>query len=263
MLINYRKYTVAAAISLLLCSCVGSKGYTPAPERADTLEPYNRAMFTFNLKADKYVIKPLAKGYRAVTTPEIRDKVMNVLNNVHEPLYTINNGLQGDIKQSGIEVARFAINTTLGLGGLFDVADGWGLKKVASGFDKTFAIWCMNDGPYIVLPLLGPATIRSTVSYGADAVVNPIYYATYHDANVSDKLAWGFTIVEGIAIREKAMDLTDDLEKNAIDAYASMRTMFLQNHEKINRLCSRAATADTSFDFDFDDSEYDEEDFQD
>lgn len=256
-MINLKKHIFLCAGLGLLSACVSKEGYVPATDRADTFEPYNRAMFVFNLKADKYVIKPLAKGYRAITTPEIRDKVMNVFANIHEPLYTVNNGLQGDIKQSGIEVARFAVNTTLGLGGLFDVAGGWGLKKKATGFDQTFAVWCMADGPYIVLPLLGPATVRSTLAYGADAAVNPIYYATYKDANVSDKFAWGFTIAEGIAVREKAMDLTDDLERNAIDAYASMRTMFLQNHEKINRMCAKAAENETSFEFDFDDDEED------
>jgi len=103
------------------------------------LESYNRAMFDFNMNVDKYVLKPVAKGYRAITTQDIRNRVTSFVSNVNEPVSTINHTLQGSFKKTLVSAARFAINSTLGLAGTFDVADGWGLKKSETGFDNTLA----------------------------------------------------------------------------------------------------------------------------
>ena len=130
------------------------------------LESYNRAMFDFNNYFYHYLLMPVARGYRYVTTPSVRRSVRNSLDNIREPLSTGNFLLQGNLKESGITLARFAINSTLGLFGLFDVAEGWGLKKKTTGFDETFAKWCIPDGPYLVLPFIGSATPRSTVGMG-------------------------------------------------------------------------------------------------
>ena len=244
----------------LLCSCVSSQSYVPAAEKDDPFEGYNRAMFKFNSQVDKYVVKPVVKGYQKITTPTVRKHVGDAFDNLHEPLSTVNHTLQGDVKQAGVDVMRFAINLTLGLGGFFDVASGWGLKKEQSGFDKTFAKWCLADGPYVVLPIAGPSTLRGAAAYAFDAYGDPLYYATANDANVRDKIRYSYAIANGIVKREKVMALTDDIEKNSVDAYASMRTMYLQNYEKINAMCSKIKQDQhASYDFDFDDEDFEDE----
>lgn len=239
-----------------MAACVSADNYVPMTQREDSFEGYNRAMFAFNQQADKYVIKPIVKGYQHITTPEIREHLSQALDNIHEPLSGVNHTLQGDIKQAGTDVARFAINLTLGLGGLFDVASGWGLRKDLSNFDKTFAKWCVESGPYVVLPIAGPSTVRGTAAKVADAYGDPIYYVTYQDANVKDKVNYGVMAANGIVKREKLLQITDDMEKNSVDPYSSMRTMYLQNYEKINAMCSRIAQTKNTYDFDFDEEDF-------
>ena len=251
------KNSIILTICALLCSCVSSENYTPASQKKDTLEPYNRAMFKFNMTADRYVIKPATKGYQKITTPTIRKHISLFFDNMHEPLSSVNHILQGEAKNSGKDLLRFAINSTLGLGGLFDVAGGWGIKQNETNFDRTFAKWCIADGPYFVLPLAGPSTVRGATGYAADSLVNPVYYATYKDANISTKVSVIYTVANGIVARDKAMPLTDDLEKNSVDLYASMRSMYLQNYEKINAMCQKVKDASiNAYDFDFDDEEF-------
>ena len=252
----HKKYLLTTVLALL-CSCVSSENYVPAANKKDSLEPYNRAMTKFNRKADTYVIKPITKGYQKITTPTVRKHIASAFDNMHEPLYSVNHALQAEPKQSLKNIARFAINLTLGLGGLFDVASGWGLKGEKSNFDQTFAKWCIADGPYVVLPILGPSTVRGTAGSAADSFVNPVYWATYNDANIKDKVSVTYMAAEGIVKRDQVMALTDDLEENSVDYYASMRAMYLQNYEKINALCSRIKeNAGNSYDFDFDDEEF-------
>ena len=241
----------------VLCSCVSAENYVPAANRKDTLEPYNRRMTDFNQSLDKYIVKPITKGYQNITTPTVRKHIASAYDNLHEPLYSVTHALRGEGKQSLKNAARFAINLTLGLGGFFDVASGWGIKGEKSNFDAAFAQWCIADGPYIVLPILGPSTVRGTVGSAADSVTNPVYWATHNDANIRDKASVTYMTTQGIVKRDQVMALTDDLEKNSVDYYASMRAMYLQNHEKINALCSRIKENNTSsYDFDFDDEEY-------
>ena len=157
------------------------------------LERYNRMMFDFNMTADKYVMKPIAKGYRAVTNQDVRNRVTSFIANVNEPVATANHTLQGGFKQALNSVARFAVNTTLGLGGLFDVAEGWGLKKNHVGFDETMANYCVPDGPFVVAPLLGPFTVRSAVGYAVDGIASPAYWGSLNDSNYAAKISYGYS----------------------------------------------------------------------
>ena len=258
----YKKICLTVTTAFL-CSCVSSENYVPAANKKDSFESYNRVMTDFNRSADDYVVKPITKGYQKITTPTVRKHITSAFDNLREPLYSVNHALQGEPKQSLKSVARFAINLTLGLGGFFDVASGWGLKGEKSTFDQTFAKWCIADGPYVVLPILGPSTIRGAAGSAADSFVNPVYWTTYNDANIRDKVSVTYMAAEGIVKRDQVMALTDDLEKNSVDYYASMRTMYLQNYEKINALCSRIKeNAGSSYDFDFEDEElFDDEEY--
>ena len=224
-----KRFTVAVMVA---CVAACASSATEQHEYDDPFEGYNRAMFSFNYQVDKYVIKPVAEGYRAVTTPFIRERISSVIDNLKEPVSAGNHLLQADPEASVKSLSRFVINSTLGLVGMFDVAEGWGLPKDKTTFNETFAKWCIPQGPFIVLPLLGPSTPRAATGMALDFVFDPVYWATYQDANVHDKASWGYAIAQGITAREAALDILDDLERNSVDFYATMRSAYLQNREQ-------------------------------
>lgn len=235
---------------MVACVAACASSATEQHEYDDPFEGYNRAMFSFNYQVDKYVIKPVAEGYRAVTTPFIRERISSVIDNLKEPVSAGNYLLQADPEASVKSLSRFVINSTLGLVGMFDVAEGWGLPKDKTTFNETFAKWCIPQGPFIVLPLLGPSTPRAATGMALDFVFDPVYWATYQDANVHDKASWGYAIAQGITAREAALDILDDLERNSVDFYATMRSAYLQNQSKLK--CFNDVSKDeNTYDFDF------------
>ncbi len=235
---------------MVACVAACASSATEQHEYDDPFEGYNRAMFSFNYQVDKYVIKPVAEGYRAVTTPFIRERISSVIDNLKEPVSAGNYLLQADPEASVKSLSRFVINSTLGLVGMFDVAEGWGLPKDKTTFNETFAKWCIPQGPFIVLPLLGPSTPRAATGMALDFVFDPVYWATYQDANVHDKASWGYAIAQGITVREAALDILDDLERNSVDFYATMRSAYLQNQNKLK--CFNDVSKDeNTYDFDF------------
>ncbi len=235
---------------MVACVAACASSATEQHEYDDPFEGYNRAMFSFNYQVDKYVIKPVAEGYRAVTTPFIRERISSVIDNLKEPISAGNHLLQADPEASVKSLSRFVINSTLGLVGMFDVAEGWGLPKDKTTFNETFAKWCIPQGPFIVLPLLGPSTPRAATGMALDFVFDPVYWATYQDANVHDKASWGYAIAQGITAREAALDILDDLERNSVDFYATMRSAYLQNQNKLK--CFNDVSKDeNTYDFDF------------
>ncbi len=143
--------------------------------QADPLESYNRAMFTFNDKADQWVLKPLAKGYQGVTPDFIERGISRMFANVGEVLNIVNDVLQGKVGQAGNDTGRLLINSTIGLAGFFDVARQVGLEKSdGEDFGQTFGAWGVGEGPYVVLPLLGPSTLRDAPGRFLDSVINPL-----------------------------------------------------------------------------------------
>lgn len=224
------------------------------------LETYNRAMFDFNQKADDYVFKPVAKGYRAVTTQFLRERVSNFFNNLKEPVSTVNHTLQGNFADSGKSLGRFIINSTLGLLGTFDVASGWDIPANKTGFDRTLAAWCVPDGPFIVLPLLGPSTPRATVGLTADTVADPIYWANYYTNFGQDwerySFYYGLTALGFVSFREQNLEFLDNLTANTVDPYSMVKSAYIQNRLKIGSCAGQQNEAQTaSYDFDFDEDE--------
>lgn len=246
------KNSVAAAALLSLISAQAI-----ASENDSWLESYNRSMFDFNMQVDKYVLKPIAQGYRKITTQDVRNRVNSAISNINEPTSAANHVLQGNVGNVFKSVARFAINSTLGLGGMFDVAEGWGLKKEETGFDETMAKYCVPDGPFFVAPLFGPFTLRSATGYAVDGVSTPLYWASLNDKNYSAKISYGYVGINAVAARERSMDLIDDLQRNSVDFYSTMRSAYLQNRQKYNSYC-QSENAAPSYDFDFDEENYDE-----
>ncbi len=215
-------------------------------EVSDPLEGFNRAMFTFNYYyMDRYVLKPAAKGYRAITTQDIRNRVNSALANLKEPISAVNYLLQGELQNSATSVGRFLVNSTLGLAGTFDVATGWGWGLEKTTLDNTLAKYCVPDGPFMVLPFIGSTSPRTLAANVADNFAHPAYWATKeHDDGM---LAYaGFIAFQTVAWRETTIEFSDDLERDSVDLYATMRSAYLQNKNKIN--CGGKPT----YDFDFD-----------
>ena len=256
------KQFCALFLSVFLAACATNPNGTKmkASDEPSKLEAYNRAMFNFNYQVDRKVLKPIAKGYKAITTQAIRDRVTNFFNNLEEPAYAINNILQGEFKDSTQSVARFAINSTLGLLGMFDVASGWGLDKKKNSFDATMAKYCVPDGPFFIVPILGPATPRYLVGWGADAFADPMYWALFdkQDEDWALIATYSSTALKYINKRAENMALLDSLEEGSVDFYATIKSAFLQNRQKFQSICGARKDdndSSASYDFDFEDEE--------
>ena len=246
---KFALYTALALVVSMTSACATKNMNGDVHVDEDRFESYNRAVFRFNYSFDKYIMRPVAEGYRDVTNEFTRERVSSVLSNIKEPIYMGNHLLQGDLKQTGVSLARFGVNTTLGLLGMFDVAEGWGLKKKMSGFDETLAKWCVPDGPFIMLPFLGPSTPRAATGLMADAAMNPVYWATYNDANVKDKIYYSYTAINAISLREANLALLDELERGSVDFYSTMRSAYMQNRKNMG--CHSNNDNVQSYDFDF------------
>ncbi len=228
-------------------------------EEEGVLESYNRAMFSFNNGFNHYVLMPATRAYRTVTTEFVRKRISGIMHNLREPLSVGNYILQGDLKNSGIMLSRFVVNSTLGLLGMFDVAEGWGLTVPTTSFDDTFATWCIPDGPYIVLPFFGASTPRAAVGMGLGFAFDPVYWATLSDAQIKDKVAYSYAALQALVLMDENMDLLNDLEKNSVDFYATMKSAYLQNRKNKGCFINKDASSAASYDFDFGIDEEEEE----
>lgn len=196
-------------------------------EANDPLEPMNRAIFDVNMTIDKAVLKPVAVGYRDVVHSDIRNSIRNFFNNVASPVIFINDVLQGEASRASDTAVRFFVNSTAGMLGFFDVAAEYGLERHSEDFGQTLAVWGVDDGPYIMLPLYGPSNVRDTVGRVASSFMNPFtYWASNNDLTL---VRLGTSIIDGIDKRSRHIDDLDDIEKNALDFYATLRSLYRQN----------------------------------
>lgn len=156
---------MALALLMATAACASTGQHAEAPDAttvADPLEPMNRAVFAFNKAADTAVIGPMAKAYKAVVPEAPRQGVSNLMRNLREPWVFVNDILQFKFKRAGTTLSRFVVNTVAGVGGLFKVSEKMGIKYHSEDFGQTLAMWGLGDGPYIVLPFLGPSNLRDT-----------------------------------------------------------------------------------------------------
>jgi phospholipid-binding lipoprotein MlaA len=218
---------VAFLAAPLLAGCVTTPGGVSEAE-LDRFEKTNRAIYSFNKGVDTAVLKPVTQGYRAVVPGIARRGVSNALDNVDEPLSFINAVLQGKFKVAFRAADRFLINSTFGLAGLFDHATEMGLTKQEEDFGQTLAAWGVGSGPYIMLPLLGPSTLRDTVGFGVDSVTDPWPKFQKDVASLSGTERLGVTAGEAIDLRSRLVDTADPLLATALDEYATVRAAYLQ-----------------------------------
>ena len=204
-----------------------------APQTQDPWEGMNRGTFVFNQFFDKYLLAPLAKGYRFVLPGELRTGVRNFFSNLREPWTTINSALQGDLKNTGNSLVRFCLNTTVGLLGIFDVASSVGFEKQKEDFGQTLAVYGLDSGPYLVLPLLGPSTVRDAVGKVAGIVGDPVTLALNREGK--DDWLWIGTVIKGIDFREQNLEKIDNLEATSVDFYATIRSLYLERRNRMIR----------------------------
>ena len=203
-------------------------------EVKDCFEKLNRTTFAFNQSVDKVVIKPLAKGYRNLPSP-IQNGTRNAVNNLSNLITIPNNVLQGDIRTAIINTARLVINSTIGILGTVDVANKIGFPKyVKEDYGQTLGVWGFGAGCYIVLPVLGPSTLRDTAGSFANVLGgDPWYNASVHGNNefLSEGLYIGSRALSRIDFRSNNLESLDNLETNSVDFYASIRSLYLQDRE--------------------------------
>ena len=185
-------------------------------------EPMNRAVFRFNDTVDRWALKPVAKGYRAVTPDVVENGVHNVFRNLGEVRNLANNVLQFKMHDAGVDTARFFFNTTFGLLGFFDVATKMGLQRNDEDFGQTLGAWGVKSGPYVVLPLLGPSTVRDTVSLYPDSYTSA--YRQINDVPVRNSM-FALNLVDTRASLLSAERLVTG------DKYRFVRNAYLQNRE--------------------------------
>jgi len=257
-----KKFLITSLISLMLSSNVsaGTDGENnlsknPKPVK-DCFESLNRGSFALNQGLDKVIFKPIAKTYRALPSP-IRTGTSNVLVNISSLITIPNNILQGEIKTAGINAGRFVINTTLGILGIFNVAEKMGFSEYEKeDYGQTLGVWGLGAGCYLVLPVLGPSTIRDTAGSFANVLGgDPWYNISTHGNNEyltkSDYMAT--KILTGVDFRAKNLETIENLEKNSLDFYASVRSLYLQDRQK--KILNKNATIEVLYESDWEEIE--------
>ncbi len=236
-----KKILITSLISFMLASSVsaGTDGENSLSKKPvvvkDCFEGLNRATFSLNKGLDKTIFKPIAKGYRKLPTA-VRGGTSNALVNLSSLITVPNNILQGEFKKAGINTVRFAVNTTVGILGLFDVAEKMNFPEYEKeDYGQTFGAWGIGAGCYVVLPVLGPSTVRDlTGSFVNLLGGDPYYNVSTHGNNeyLSDSLYMKTKVLSGIDFRAKNLASIDNLEKNSMDFYASVRSLYIQDRQQ-------------------------------
>ncbi len=230
-------------VILIFQFIVVKKTYSNEVEVKDCFEKLNRVTFALNMGLDKIIFKPVSKGYRKLPSP-IRTGTSNALSNLSNLITIPNNVLQGDFGSAANNSARLIINTTLGIAGIFDPADSLGFeKREKEDFGQTLGVMGVGEGCYLVLPVLGPSTVRDTVGSlismnGGDAWHNITVRNDTQYFNESDY--WVSKAMSGVDFRAKNLEAFDAMEKNSVDLYATVRSLYLQDRKnKINNSSSK------------------------
>jgi phospholipid-binding lipoprotein MlaA len=195
----------------------------------DPFESWNRKIFNFNLSVDKYTLRPVARTYRKITPRPARTGIKNILNNLYQPWNMINSLAQGKIKNTGRSLASFAINSTIGILGIFTPSESFfGITKPSKeDFAQTLAKYKVPQGPYLILPFLGPSTPRSLTGRSVRIYADPVW-----NNDSLDQYQLTYSIANIITVRESLLELTDDLE-NSLDPYSVVKSAYLQNRKNL------------------------------
>ena len=263
-----RKIAYVWVVALLLQTSLANAGTTGSEELKSTVsqdstnecfEGFSRVMFKFNHALDGAVFKPVAKGYRVLPVA-IRKGTGNALDNLRSLLTLSNNLLQGDFVRAGSTAGRFVINTTIGILGIWDPAAAFGLEDHGKeDFGQTIGVWGGKSGCYFVLPILGPTTVRDAIGLVGNVFVDPIYQITHNtevnggvgNQSYSEHNYYYYRGTHAVDFRAKNIESFDSIERNSIDLYASVKSLYLQNRTK--KIANSQSTIET-----LDDSDWEE-----
>ncbi len=232
-----RLLAIAAVLVLGGCATAKPPANDPAALRAfqqinDPYEPTNRVMFKIDQGLDAVLIRPITKTYDFVVPKPARNGVTNAIANLRSPITFVNDGLQAQANRAGITLWRLIINSTLGIGGLFDVADKLGVPGHTEDFGQTLAVWGAGEGAYIYLPILGPSGVRDGIGLGVDNFgLDPVAWYSYNPHNIQ-WIQWAYLGAELIDAKSTTMATTDELKKSSIDYYAALRSAYRQYRAK-------------------------------
>jgi len=226
-------FVLAALVCLQLGACAtqpaaadgsAANGSKPARSPADPWEPVNRPIHVFNAVVDGVSLRLLAKGYQKVVPAFMRRGIGNFSRNLRAPLDIINNFLQGKIGSGFRQTGRFVMNTTFGIGGLMDVATDAGIEVEIEDFGQTLAVWGVPDGPFVIIPLLGPRTLRDATMIPLNFLADPLLH--YDNASVRDKVY----LVRLIDVRARLLPASAQI-RAAYDPYVTLREAYLQHRK--------------------------------
>lgn len=255
------RFAIASILALGLVGCATAP--TDPVEREiydeanDPAQPLNEAIFEFNLALDKIILRPVAKVYEAVLPDLVRDGVRNFVRHLKTPVILANDLLQGDVDRAGETMGRFVFNTVAGVGGIFDVAGEAGIEYHQEDFGQTLAVWGVDEGAYIMLPVLGPSSGRDVAGLVVDTVMDPLFW---WGQNSSEPIIENNTLIravtEAVDSRSRNYQQLEDLEETSLDFYATVRSLYRQQRNDLirNGAEDEDAMPDIGYD-DYDDTE--------
>ncbi|XBQ16464.1 MAG: VacJ family lipoprotein [Oceanicaulis sp.] len=218
--------TIAALSAVAASACASSDA---AREAGDPFEPANRAVFQFNETVDDALIEPASKAYTAVTPEPARQGVRNFFGNLNRPVFFANEVLQGDLVAAGDVLTSFAFDTVFGIGGIFALAERAGVPQHSEDFGQTLAVWGVAEGPFLMLPVLGPSNLRDGTGRFVDRYPHPL---NWDEEFSSSGEAWALRGLNGIDQRARAQSVMDQLDRTAIDPYVQLRSAYRQMRER-------------------------------
>ena len=196
-------------------------------ETNDPWEPTNRVFYRINAGFDAVILKPAAEGWRFIMPAPLRRGIHNILVNLATPVVLSNDIMQGKPRRAGDTVMRFFINSTVGIGGMFDVAKDWGYAGHGTDFGITLALWGVPSGPFLFLPVLGPSDPRDVGGFGVDIALDPFTWVG--QGAVVTALGWSRYVVSAVDGRERVLDEVDRIKQTALDPYATFRSLYRQH----------------------------------
>jgi phospholipid-binding lipoprotein MlaA len=240
---SFRRGGGAIVLALSVAACATVPDRTSDPEayaeyqsRNDPIEPFNRGVYQVNRVLDVFFLKPAAGWYRLLTPPPVQTAISNFLRNLRSPVVLANDLLQGEFERAGNTSMRFAINSTIGVAGLSDPAANWfDIPRHDEDFGQTLAVWGVDEGPFLMLPVIGPSNPRDAAGLAVDnALLDPLgtfslWLIDNETLTLLSRVRTGMTVIDARARNYEALE---DIEKNTLDPYAALRSLYRQFRAK-------------------------------
>ena len=229
LMVNMVHYSRLLGILFFILGFISGCAFNP--QHTDPFERFNRNVFAFNESVDQAMLKPVAKGYKAITPAPVDKGITNFFNNLNDVTVVGNDLLQFKLKQAAADTGRLLLNSTLGLVGFVDVATKLGLPKHEEDFGQTLGYWGLKSGPYMVLPFFGPSSVRDVLGKGVDIFLDPrVYYAHYQGGNARDFVI-STNVISATDTRADLLDIEKILQTAALDKYSYIRDAYLARRQ--------------------------------